>query len=356
MNARRLAVVLMNLGGPDSPEAVQPFLRNLFSDPAILEVPGPLRWLLARVISARRAPYAREVYAKIGGASPLLPNTQAQATALEHALADLGAVKVFIAMRYWHPLTEATVSAVKLYGPSDTLLLPLYPQFSGTTTGSSVKRWREAARSAGLDAPTRVVCCYPREPGFIATASDLILPRLHEAKAKGSPRLLLSAHGLPKKTVERGDPYQAQIEQSARAIVEAIKAKAPAWSDLDYVVCYQSRVGPLEWLGPYTDAEIKRAAAEKRPIVIFPIAFVSEHSETLVELDIEYRHLAEEGGAPAYLRVPTVGAAPGFIDGLARAVRDALARPAPVASSEGAMLCPAGFARCAMQAEGLAAR
>ncbi|MBL8706808.1 MAG: ferrochelatase [Rhodospirillales bacterium] len=351
MSARRLAVVLMNLGGPDSPEAVQPFLRNLFSDPAILEVPGPLRWLLARVISTRRAPYAREVYAKIGGASPLLPNTELQARALERSLSDLGAVKAFIAMRYWHPLTEATVAAVKQYGPTDVVLLPLYPQFSGTTTGSSVKRWREATRSAGLDAPTRVVCCYPREPGFVAAAVDLILARLGEAKALGRPRLLLSAHGLPKKTVQRGDPYQAQVEQSAKAIVDAIKARAPAWSDLDSVVCYQSRVGPLEWLGPYTDAEIRRAAQEKRPIVIFPIAFVSEHSETLVELDIEYRHLAEEGGAPAYLRVPTVGDAGAFVDGLARAVRDALARSAPVASSEGAMLCPAGFARCAMQAE-----
>lgn len=353
---RRLAVVLLNLGGPDSPAAVQPFLRNLFSDPAILEVPGPLRWLLARVISARRAPYARDVYAKIGGASPLLANTEAQAAALQRAMAELGAVKVFIAMRYWHPLTEAAVASVKQYDPTEVLLLPLYPQFSGTTTGSSVKRWHEAARSAGLAVPTRVVCCYPDSAGFIAASVDLILARLDEAKALGRPKLLLSAHGLPKKTVQRGDPYQAQVEQSAAAVIQALQAKAPAWRDLDAVVCYQSRVGPLEWLGPYTDAEIKRAAQDKRPIVIFPIAFVSEHSETLVELDIEYRHLAEAGGAPAYLRVPTVGAAPAFIDGLARAVRSALARPAPVASSEGAMLCPAGFARCAMQAEGLAAR
>jgi protoporphyrin/coproporphyrin ferrochelatase len=350
MTGRRVAVVLLNLGGPDSPEAVQPFLRNLFSDPAILEVPDPLRWLLARVISTRRAPYAREVYAKIGGASPLLPNTEAQAAALERALGDVGA-KVFIAMRYWHPLTEATVAAVKQYGPTEVLLLPLYPQFSGTTTGSSVKRWREAARSAGFDVPTHVVCCYPEEPGFIAAAVDLILPRLVEAKHKGTPRLLLSAHGLPKKTVARGDPYQAQVEQSARAIVDAIKAKAPAWGDLDHLVCYQSRVGPLEWLGPYTDAEIRCAAQEKRPIVIFPIAFVSEHSETLVELDIEYRHLAEGGGAPAYLRVPTVGDDPAFIRGLAGVVRKALQRPAGVASVDGPMQCPAGFPRCAMQAE-----
>lgn len=355
MSSRRLAVVLLNLGGPDSPEAVQPFLRNLFSDPAILEVPGPLRWLLARIISKRRAPYAREVYAKIGGASPLLANTRAQAAKLEQALTDVEA-RVFIAMRYWHPLTEETVADVARFAPTEVLLLPLYPQFSGTTTGSSVKRWRDAARRAGLAAPTRVVCCYPADAGFVAAAVDLILPRLEEAKRLGSPRLLLSAHGLPKKTVARGDPYQAQVERSAATIVQAIKARVPAWSDLDHVICYQSRVGPLEWLGPYTDAEIGRAAAEKRPIVIFPIAFVSEHSETLVELDIEYRHLAETSGAPAYLRVPTVGDAGAFIDGLARAVRGALSRAAAVTSSEGAILCPAGFARCAMQAEGLAAR
>lgn len=349
MSDRRLAVVLMNLGGPDSPEAVQPFLRNLFSDPAIMEVPGPLRWLLAKVISTRRAPYAREVYAKIGGASPLLANTRAQATALEQALSDLGA-KVFVAMRYWHPLTEATVSAVKEYAPTDVLLLPLYPQFSGTTTGSSVRKWQESAKRQGLAVPTRVVCCYPAETGFVAAAVELILPRLLEAKAKGRPRLLLSAHGLPRKTVARGDPYQAQVEQSAAAIVAALRARDPAWQELDHVTCYQSRVGPLEWLGPYTDAEIKAAAEAKRPIVIFPIAFVSEHSETLVELDIEYRHLAEEAGAPAYLRVPTVGEAPAFIGGLARAARNALQRPAPIASADGAMLCPSGFGRCAMQA------
>lgn len=352
MTARRVAVVLMNLGGPDSPAAVQPFLQNLFSDPAILEVPGPLRWLLARVISKRRAPYAREVYAKIGGASPLLPNTQAQAAALERALADIGAVKTFIAMRYWHPLTETTVADVKRFDPTEIVLLPLYPQFSGTTTGSSVKRWNDLASRAGIAAPTRTVCCYPGEAGFVAASAELIVRALNEAQAKGRPRLLLSAHGLPKKTVQRGDPYQAQVEQSAAAIVAAIKARDPAWADLDHAICYQSRVGPLEWLGPYTDAEIKRAAQEKRPVVIFPIAFVSEHSETLVELDIEYRHLAEEAGAPAYLRVPTVGEAPTFIDGLARAVRNALQRPAKVASDTGAVQCPAGFARCAMQAAG----
>jgi ferrochelatase len=347
----RLAVVLMNLGGPDAPEAVEPFLVNLFSDPAILELPNPLRWCLARLIARRRAPVARATYAKIGGGSPLLANTLAQAKALEAALADLGLVKVFVAMRYWHPLTEDAVRDVAAWRPSTILLLPLYPQFSGTTGGSSLRRWREAAANAGIVAPTHAVCCYPEQPGFAAAAAELIGPALVEASARGAPRLLLSAHGLPKKTVARGDPYQAQVELSAAAIVDALGRRDAVWRGIDHVVCYQSRVGPLEWLGPYTDAEIQRAARDGRPIVLFPIAFVSEHSETLVELDIEYRHLAEANGAPAYIRVPAVGTSEAFIGGLASVVRDALARPAATMSSTGKRQCPAGFARCAMQAK-----
>jgi len=347
--ARRLAVVLMNLGGPDKPEVVEPFLFNLFSDPAILEMPNPLRWFLARMLSRRRAPVARATYAKIGGGSPLLANTRAQAQALEAALAGLGQVKVFVAMRYWHPLTEDTARDVAAWRPYEVLLLPLYPQFSGTTGGSSLKRWREAAASAGVKAPARAVCCYPEQPGFVAAAVDLIQKALVDAATRGRPRLLLSAHGLPKKTVARGDPYQAQVERSAAAIVDALGRRDPAWRGIDHVVCYQSRVGPLEWLGPYTDQEIARAGRESRPIVLFPVAFVSEHSETLVELDIDYRHLAEAVGVPAYIRVPTVGTGEPFIRGLATVVRDAMARPAMTASSTGRRQCPAGFARCAMQ-------
>lgn len=347
---RRLAVVLMNLGGPDRPEAVEPFLFNLFSDPAILELPNPLRWLLARLLARRRAPVARATYAKLGGGSPLLANTQAQARALETALADLGTVRAFVAMRYWHPLSEETARAVAAWQPDEVLLLPLYPQFSGTTSGSSLRRWRAAAADAGIGAPTRAVCCYPAEAGFAAAAAALIHAGLQQAAAAGSPRLLLSAHGLPKKTVARGDPYQAQVEQSAAAILEALARHDARWRSVDHTVCYQSRVGPLEWLGPYTDAEITRTARAGRPIVLFPIAFVSEHSETLVELDIEYRHLAETNGAPAYIRVATVGTHDAFIEGLAAVVREALRRPPATASCTGLRQCPPGFARCAMQA------
>jgi ferrochelatase len=317
----RLAVVLFNLGGPDRPEAVQPFLFNLFNDRAIIGLPQPLRWLIAKTISTRRAPVARKIYDHLGGGSPLLANTETQAHALEAALA--GAAKVFIAMRYWRPFARETAAAVKAYAPERVVLLPLYPQFSTTTTGSSLDDWRHAAKSVGLAAPTAALCCYPTERGFIAALADAIRPALAAARVHGAPRLLLTAHGLPKKIVASGDPYQVQVEATAAAVVAALGI-----ADLDWTVCYQSRVGPLEWIGPATDAEVRRAGRDKVPVVMAPIAFVSEHSETLVELDIEYRHLAESAGVPDYRRVPTVDTATAFIAGLAALVRHAAAAPA----------------------------
>ncbi|MDJ0943381.1 MAG: ferrochelatase [Kiloniellales bacterium] len=345
----KTAVVLFNLGGPDGPEAVRPFLFNLFNDPAIIGLPQPLRWLLAQLISRRRAPIAREIYQHLGGGSPLLPNTEAQATALEEALgADAGGdeAKVFIAMRYWHPMSDATAQAVRDFGPDRIVLLPLYPQFSTTTTGSSTKDWFRAARAAGLRAPTRVLCCYPQDPGFVAEAAALLTKALDQAAESGGRfRVLFSAHGLPKKIVAGGDPYQWQVEQSSAAVVAALGARAQG---MDWLVCYQSRVGPLEWIGPATEDEIRRAGAEGLGVVLVPIAFVSEHSETLVELDIEYRELAEEAAVPLYLRVPTVGAGAPFVAGLAGLVRRSLdGKDGATAPAEGRPLCPAEFGRCA---------
>lgn len=314
----RLAVVLFNLGGPDRPEAVQPFLFNLFNDPAIIRLPQPLRWGLATLISRRRAPVAAEIYRPLGGGSPLLPNTQAQAQALEQALDGMGTVKVFIAMRYWHPRSDETAAAVKAFAPDEIVLLPLYPQFSTTTTASSLKDWTASARRAGLAAPTRTVCCYATESGFIEAAAALIRPAYEKAAAAGKPRLLFTAHGLPQRVVDGGDPYQKQVEATAAAIVKRL-----ALPDLDAVISYQSRVGPLEWLKPYTEDELQRAGADKVPLVVVPIAFVSEHSETLVELDITYREEALKLGVPLYERVATVGTQPAFIAGLAGLVRDA---------------------------------
>lgn len=345
----KTAVVLFNLGGPDRPEAVRPFLFNLFNDQAIIGLPQPFRWLLAQLISRRRAPIAREIYEHLGGRSPLLPNTEAQAAALEQALATEGdddETKVFIAMRYWHPMSDATARAVRDFGPDRVLLLPLYPQFSTTTTGSSAKDWFRAARAAGPRVPTRVLCCYPRDPGFVAEAAGLLARSLDEAAAEGKGfRVLFSAHGLPKKIVAGGDPYQWQVEQSAAAVVEALGTRAEG---LDWLVCYQSRVGPLEWIGPATEDEIRRAGAEGVGVVLVPIAFVSEHSETLVELDIEYRELAEEAAVPLYLRVSTVGTGSSFVAGLAGLVRRALdGKVEATGPAERGPLCPAQFGRCA---------
>ena len=346
----KTAVVLFNLGGPDGPEAVQPFLFNLFNDPAIIGVPQPMRWLLAKLISTRRAPIAREIYAELGGGSPLLPNTEAQAQALEAALVDgtEDSLRVFIAMRYWHPMSDETARAVAAFAPDRVLLLPLYPQYSTTTSASSIKDWSRAAGKAGLSAPTTTVCCYPTETGFVAELAERVAKGIAQAAEAGTPRVLFSAHGLPKKVIARGDPYQWQVEQSAAAVVARLHEMVD--KDFDWVVCYQSRVGPLEWIGPSTDEEIERGGRDGVPLVVVPIAFVSEHSETLVELDIEYGKLAQEQGVPAYVRVPTVDDGPAFIAGLAGLVRQALAANSPRCSQNGGRLCPDAWRGCAFAA------
>jgi ferrochelatase len=328
----KIAVVLFNLGGPDCPEAVEPFLRNLFTDPAIISLPWLVRKPLGRLIARRRAPVAREIYAKIGGRSPIVEETQAQARALEQTLAAQGhEAKAFVAMRCWHPFSDGAALAVKQWGAEKIVLLPLYPQYSTTTTASSLKDWDRAAKKVGLNVSTSQICCYPSAPGFIEALTDSIRETWAKTKPGTRYRLLLSAHGLPERVVAKGDPYQWQVERTAAALVEKLGTDG-----LDHVICYQSRVGPLKWIGPATDAEIRRAGSEGLGVVVAPIAFVSEHSETLVELDIEYAKLAEESGVVDYLRAPTVGARAPFIATLADLVTRA-------ASDR---LCPAQFSRC----------
>jgi protoporphyrin/coproporphyrin ferrochelatase len=336
----RLAVILFNLGGPDSPEAVEPFLRNLFSDPTIIALPGIIRLPLARLIAKRRAPVARKIYDHLGGRSPIFEETRGQADALEKVLSVDGVeAKTFVAMRCWHPFSDGAARAAKAFNPDKIVLLPLYPQYSTTTTASSVKDWHRAAKAAGLTAPTSRVCCYPWEAGFIAAAAAKIRAAMKGAPGDVSYRLLLSAHGLPERTIKKGDPYQWQVEQSAAAIVKALDMPA-----LETVVCYQSRVGPMQWIGPATDAEIHRAGQDGKGVIVAPIAFVSEHSETLVELDIEYRKLAEEAGVPDYRRAATVGNHPDFIAGLAGLVRQA-AEGNTVTCGDG-RTCPREHKRC----------
>jgi protoporphyrin/coproporphyrin ferrochelatase len=340
----RTAVVVLNLGGPDSLAAVRPFLTNLFDDPAIIRLPGPLRWLIARLIAYRRAPVAREIYSHLGGSSPILANTEAQARALEVALGS--EFRVFIAMRHWHPRSEAAAAAVKAWAPDRIVLLPLYPQFSTTTTASSVGAWRTAATRAGLEVPTRLLCCYPGDAGFVAAVAAPLQRALDEMPAGERVRVLFSAHGLPESIVAAGDPYRWQVEQSVAAVC-AILGR----SDLDAVLCFQSRVGPMKWLQPSTDAEIRRAGAEKLSLIVVPIAFVSEHSETLVELDRDYGRLAEKAGVARYRRLPTVDADRQFIAGLAAQVRRINREGNAIESNLGARLCPRNYSGCALAQE-----
>ena len=343
----RLAVVLFNLGGPDSLDAVEPFLRNLFRDPAIIRAPAPVRHLVARLIARRRGPKARDIYRTIGGHSPLRAETEAQAAALAGALDDLGEVEVAVAMRYWHPMSEAAARQVAAFRPDRIVLLPLYPQFSTTTTASSFAAWRAAAGAAGIAAPTRAVCCYPRAGGLVEAHALLIEPLLATAGEAGEPRLLFSAHGLPKSVVTRGDPYQWQVEETAQRIVDRLGREG-----LDWRVCYQSKVGPMAWLGPSTVEVLDRAGRDRAPVVVVPIAFVSEHSETLVELDVTYRDRARAAGVPAYHRVPALGTHPAFIAALADLVRGAAkaAGGDGVESGEGGRLCPGAHRCCPLAA------
>ncbi len=247
----RVAVVLFNLGGPDRPEALRPFLVNLFNDPAILRVPFFIRPFLARRIVAARLEPARASYAAIGGRSPLLELTRAQAAALEAEFTELE-VKCFIAMRYWNPLSDETAKAVRDWKPNQVVLLPLYPQYSTTTTGSSLTAWREAAAAVGLVADTSVLCCYPTDAGYVGATTGVLRRVWEQARAALDPsvglRVLFSAHGLPEAIVQAGDPYQWQIERTVAAVLAE-------WQQaVDWVICYQSRATPQRWLEPRTRA------------------------------------------------------------------------------------------------------
>ena len=318
----RVAIVLFNLGGPDRLESVEPFLFNLFSDPAIIPFPSLLRRAVARFAARRRAPAARAIYEHLGGASPINEETRRQAGALDAELARRGIeARSFIAMRCWHPFIAEALAGVKAWSPERTILLPLYPQYSTTTTGSAFAEWDRLNRSAPVHASR--VRSFPTEPGFIVALADLINKTRTEAKPNVDYRLIFSAHGLPERTIAKGDPYASEVEATAHALVEKLGV-----TDHDWRLAYQSRVGPLKWIGPSTDAEIRRAGQDGKGVVVLPIAFVSEHSETLVELDIEYAKLANESGVRDYRRVPTVGTHPAFIAGLADLVTAALANAA----------------------------
>ena len=341
---QRLAIVLFNLGGPDKPESIRPFLLNLFRDPAILRVPFFVRPLLARIIAQARVKPATENYAFIGGKSPLLELTLRQARALEQELPEFDG-KCFVAMRYWHPFSEEVARQVCDWQPDRILLLPLYPHYSTTTAGSSISAWREAAAKVGLVAPVTTLCCWFDDPGYTAAIAAIVAKSYTQARADLDPaiplRVLFSAHGLPEIIIKSGDPYQFQIEGTVRAVLSAWGRTETDWS-----ICYQSRATPQKWIGPSTEDEIARAALDKVAVLVVPIAFVSDHTETLVELDIEYREVAEKSGVPGYYRAPVPNSDPRFIAALADLVRNACSRGPGLCSHTGSQLCPDGFSDC----------
>ena len=332
----RQAVVLFNLGGPDKLESVEPFLFNLFNDPAIISVPSIFRYPLAKFISKKRAPIAKNIYREIGNKSPILELTQKQAKSLENNLLKKGDYKCFVVMRCWHPRAEEVINQVKEYKPEEIILLPLYPQYSASTSGSSINEWNELCKKENYNVKTRTVCCYPTENFFIESHVSLIKKTLQEVTNKNF-KLIFSAHGLPENKIKKGDPYQWQVEETVKEIMSKIKNE-----NLDYILSYQSRVGPLKWIGPSTDEVIIKCSKEKKGIVIVPVAFVSEHSETLVELDIEYKKLAEKNNCSFYKRVPALGVEENFIKGLEELVLKPKTRGTFVSS----IMCPNKYTKC----------
>jgi ferrochelatase len=302
------AIILFNLGGPDKIENVEPFLFNLFNDPAILNLPTFLRYPLAKLISNRRAPVAKKIYEELGGASPILKLTKEQSDALEKKInqdQEIDEYKCFIVMRCWHPRAEQVIKEVQFFNPEEVILMPLYPQYSAATSGSSIKEWKDVCKKNQYKVKTSTICCYPTDQNFIKAHTKEILKKIKDLK---NFKLIFSAHGLPEKNIKKGDPYQWQVEQSVKKIVEELNIE-----NLDWILSYQSRVGPLKWIGPSTEDIIIKNSKIGKHIVLVPIAFVSEHSETLVELDIEYKELADANGCKNYTRVPALGTNEDFI-------------------------------------------
>jgi len=349
--SKKIAVVLFNLGGPDSKESIQPFLMNFFMDKNIIGAPKPVRFLLAKYISFKRTRReAGESYAVLGDRSPLLKNTNAQRDALEKVLNEgenANEYKVFTCMRYWHPMAPEVAKDVKNWGADQVLLLPLYPQFSTTTTWSSMGVWDQACKDEGLTVNSSMVCCYPDNDGFIEASAQNILAEWEKAKKHDKVRILFSAHGLPEKVVNGGDPYQWQCEQTAEKIVARLKDTLG--DDMpDWKICYQSRVGPLKWIGPSTEEMIEKSVEDGYALLIYPHAFTQEHVETLVELDVEYREIAEEHIKRGYYRAKTVGTHAAFIGGLAKLVHDHEER-SDVTAEGFECICPEKFGRCCMR-------
>ncbi|AOX03357.1 ferrochelatase [Moorena producens PAL-8-15-08-1] len=323
----RVGVLLLNLGGPDQLKDVRPFLFNLFSDPEIIRLPFP--WLqkpLAWLISTKRAKISQENYKQIGGGSPLRKITDAQAEALQEHLQTKGQeVSVYVGMRYWHPFTEEAIATIKADGIERLVILPLYPQFSISTSGSSFRLlenlWTEDPDLSKIE--HTVIPSWYQQPQYLQAMADLIAQELDKFSNPDQVHIFFSAHGVPISYVtEAGDPYQREIEDCTSLIMKTLNRPNP------HTLAYQSRVGPVEWLQPYTEDALQELGANNtQDLLVVPISFVSEHIETLQEIDIEYREIAEESGIKHFERVPALNTHPLFIESLTNLVVEALESP-----------------------------
>ncbi len=310
----KTAIILFNLGGPNNLESVKPFLFNLFNDRAIIKLPQPLRFMLAKLISVLRFPKAKKIYESIGGSSPLLSFTNSQVYALEHELSFFGNFKVFISMRYWHPFASEVIKKVQEYSPDQIILLPLYPQFSSATSNSSLE---DFLRRLPRETKAKVICCYPTDPDFILAHTNLIKQKI-VGQNFSELRFLFSAHGLPQSLIDEGDPYVSHVEKSVAEIVKNFP------KEMDFRICYQSKVGPKKWTSPNLELELNRVVLDKKTPVIVPISFVADNSETLFELDILYKDFVADLGVKKYLRVSTLNNSGIFIKSLAEICKNAV--------------------------------
>lgn len=343
---KKVAIILFNLGGPYNQDSVKGFLYNLFSDKYILRFPKYIRQFCAFLLAAKRTSPAKEIYAQLGGKSPILKETQNQADALLKQLKKKKQnieFEIFVCMRHWHPMADKVVLGVEKFNPDEIISIPLYPQFSTTTSLSSIEDFQQKMKKLLPEKNYKTICCYPENEDFIEAHLALIKDELAKIKNINDYRILFSAHGLPERIVNKGDPYQYQVEKTVELIVKKL-----AIEKLDYKACYQSRVGLLEWIKPYTEDEIKLAGKQRKNLIIVPISFVSEHSETLVELDIEYKEIADRYHID-YIRVPALRCHDKFIQGLANIVETSLAQQDKInfiSSDQMKRICPKDYQNC----------
>ncbi len=321
-SVKKVAIVLFQLGGPENQAAVEPFLYNLFCDPDIIDFPLSFlaRKPLAKFISSRRSKVVAHHYQKIGGESPIRRLTEEQGAALEDALRPYVDAKTFIAMRYWHPLTSEALAALENEEFDELIFLPLYPHYSFATTRSSLKEWARQARGRLRDGV--LVKSFYDHPLYIQALVERINEKLAELEQPHEVFLVFSAHGLPLKLIKAGDPYQQQIEETKRLVLER-----GGWPNQN-VLCYQSRVGPQKWLEPSLVQTIDRLAAENvMRMMVIPLSFVTDHIETLHEINMEAREQAEKLGVEEFTMMPALNDSPTFIGALADLVLRAAGVP-----------------------------